>query len=113
LKSTRKPGPGRAASSQRTQFNQSQHGGRRAGSGAPAGNGNAKKALAWLDSFDLTNPEGVQAFLKQVIKETWCGRLGSRACGALNGTLRLLLEHMLLPELEERIARLEGKEAKN
>jgi hypothetical protein len=31
----------------------------------------------------------------------------------LNGTLRLLLEHMLLPELEERIARLEGKEAKN
>lgn len=71
------------------------------------GNQNAKKALAWLDSYDLSSPEGVDAFLQQVIKCTWTGELGTRAAGALNGSLRILLEHLTLPSLEKRITELE------
>lgn len=75
--------------------------------GAPAGNHNAKKSLAWLEGYDLTSPDGVRSFLAEIAKNTWTGELGSRQAGALNGTMRLLLEHELLPELERRIAMLE------
>lgn len=68
---------------------------------------NAKKALKWLDTYDLTSPEGVDAFLQEVIKATWEARLGTRAAGALNGSLRILLEHLTLPALEKRVAELE------
>jgi hypothetical protein len=77
--------------------------------GGQAGNENAKKTLAWLDSYDLSNAEGVDAFLQEVIKQTWTGQLGTRAAGALNGSLRLLLEHLSLPALEKRIELLEAK----
>ena len=76
-------------------------------SGAPAGNENAKKSLAWLDSYDLSTPGGVDGFLQEVIKRTWTGDLGTRAAGALNGSLRILLEHLTLPALEKRITELE------
>lgn len=75
--------------------------------GAPYGNENAKKALAWLDIYDLSTPQGVDGFLQEVIKRTWTGELGTRAAGALNGSLRILLEHATLPELERRIKSLE------
>ncbi len=78
--------------------------------GAPAGNENARKTLEWLDSYDLSSPEGVDAFLQEVIKRTWTGELGTRAAGALNGSLRILLEHLTLPSLERRIEELERQE---
>jgi len=74
---------------------------------ARPGNENAKKKLAWLDSYDLRTPGGVDGFLQEVIKRTWTGELGTRAAGALNGSLRILLEHMTLPALEKRITELE------
>jgi hypothetical protein len=77
--------------------------------GAPAGNKNAKKKLPWLGSYDLSTPAGVDGFLQEVIKRTWTGELGTRAAGALNGSLRILLEHMTLPGLEKRIAELENR----
>ena len=82
-------------------------------SGAPAGNENAKKSLAWLDTFDLSNPESIDLFLREVIRATWEGRLGTRAAGALNGSLRLLLEHLALPALEHRIVELEKRGLKS
>jgi hypothetical protein len=69
--------------------------------------------LPWLDSYELTTPEGVDLFLREVIRATWEGRLGTRAAGALNGSLRILLEHMTLPALQKRIEELErGREVK-
>jgi len=75
--------------------------------GAPHGNGNAKKTPAWLESYDLSTSEGVRSFLQEIIKHTWTGELGTRAASALNGSVRLMLEHELLPELEKRIKSLE------
>ena len=74
---------------------------------ARPGNQNAKKSLAWLEEYDLSSPEGVRGFLEEVIKHTWTGDLGTRAAGALNGSVRLMLEHELLPELEKRLKSLE------
>lgn len=92
-----------------TPFNQSTRGGKRVGAGAPRRNLNAAKSLPWLESYDLTSPEGVRGFLKEVIRATWTGGLGSRSAGAVNGSIRLLLEHELLPELERRIKLLENR----
>jgi hypothetical protein len=75
--------------------------------GGQAGNENAKKSLKWLDRYDLSSPEGVESFLHEVIQRTWTGELGTRAAGALNGSLRILLEHLTLPSLEARIKVLE------
>jgi hypothetical protein len=43
-----------------------------------------------------------------MVKRTWTGELGSRQAGALNGTMRLLLENEVLPQLEARIKSLEN-----
>jgi hypothetical protein len=75
--------------------------------GPPFGSRNAAKKLDWLDTYDLSNPQGVDGFLQEVIKRTWTGELGTRAAGALNGSLRILLEHLTLPALEKRIEALE------
>lgn len=76
--------------------------------GQPA-NRNAAKTLEWLGKYDLSTAEGVEAFMGEVIKATWEGRLGTRQAGALNGSLRILLEHMTFPALEKRIELLEAK----
>ena len=89
--------------SQRTQINRG---------GAPRGNGNAKKVLEWSESFDLSTPQGVAGFLREIIKHTWTGELGTRAASALNGSLRLMFEHVSLPELVKRIEQLEAQKAK-
>jgi hypothetical protein len=75
--------------------------------GAPPGNGNAKKALKWSDGFDLSTPLGVASFLQEIIKRTWTGELGTRAASALNGSIRLMFEHVSLPELQKRLEVLE------
>ncbi len=75
--------------------------------GAPAGNRNAVKALEWLSSYDLSSPQGLDAFMQAVVKQVWTGELGTRAASSINGTLRLLLEHMTLPSLEKRLRVLE------
>ena len=75
--------------------------------GAPYGNENAKKTLEWLDSYDLSTPAGLDAFMQEVVRQVWTGELGTRAASSINGTLRLLLEHMTLPALEKRIELLE------
>jgi hypothetical protein len=48
----------------------------------------------------------------EVIKSLWTGELGSRSAGALNGSLRILLEHLSLPALEKRIEMLEAREVR-
>jgi hypothetical protein len=45
--------------------------------------------------------------MQELIKAGWTGTLGSRSIGAINGSLRLLLEHLSLPALEARISELE------
>jgi hypothetical protein len=75
--------------------------------GGQPGNRNAQKSLVWLDEYDLTTPEGVRGFLGEVIKHTWTGDLGTRQASALNGSVRLMLEHEILPLLEARIKALE------
>jgi hypothetical protein len=75
--------------------------------GGQLGNRNAVKALEWLDSYDLSTPAGLDAFMQEVVKQVWTGELGTRAASSINGTLRLLLEHMTLPSLEKRIEELE------
>jgi hypothetical protein len=75
--------------------------------GAPVGNENAKKSLPWLETYDLTTASGVDAFMQELVRQVWTGKLGTRAGSTINGTLRLLLEHMTLPQLEARIGVLE------
>ncbi len=75
--------------------------------GGQVANENAKKRLEWMSSFDLSTPEGVSAFLRAVIQKTWCGDLGSRQTGALNGSLRLLFECVEFPQLQEKVVELE------
>lgn len=84
-------------------------GGIRPGAGAREGNENAKKKLMWLEGYDLQSPAGIHRFLAEVIKATWTGELGSRAAGALNGTMRLLLENEILPQVERRLKLLEAQ----
>jgi hypothetical protein len=99
--------------SPRTHFNQvRRHGGRRLGAGSPEGNTNAKKCLEWQSGYDLKSPGGIDNFLQEVIKATWEGRLGTRAGGVLNSSLRLLLEDLTLPSLERRISELEKRNVK-
>jgi hypothetical protein len=105
----RSRGPSSRSRSPRTQFAAVKEAKARAF--ARYGNQNAKKSLAWLDSYDLSSPQGVDGFLQEVIKRTWTGELGTRAAGALNGSLRILLEHMTLPALEKRIEQLEATKA--
>jgi len=45
----------------------------------------------------------------EMIRATWEGRLGTRQGGVLNGSLRILLEHLTLPALEKRIEMLEAR----
>jgi hypothetical protein len=80
---------------------------------ARPGNQNAKKTLKWLESYDLSTAEGVRGFLQEIVKHTWTGELGTRAASALNGTVRLMLEHELLPKLEARIKLLEDNRRVN
>lgn len=61
--------------------------------GAPRGNGNAKKRLPWLANYDLSSLEGIQSFLREVVKHTWIGDLGTRQASALNSTCGLLLQY--------------------
>ena len=75
--------------------------------GGQLGNRNAVKALEWLDSYDLSTPAGLDAFMQEVVRQVWRGELGTRAASSINGTLRLLLEHMTLPALEKRVEMLE------
>lgn len=83
--------------------------------GAPHGNENARKRLPWLESYDLSSLEGIQGFLREIVKHTWIGDLGTRQASALNSTCGLLLQYhadlaelreirKMLPELEEELA---------
>jgi hypothetical protein len=80
--------------------------------GGQAGNRNAAKSLPWLDSYDLSTPDGIEAFLREAIHQIWTGDLGSRAAGALNSALHLLItEGKLLADLQRRVAELEARES--
>jgi hypothetical protein len=83
---------GESRGSARNTHNQSSHGGKRKGAGAPLGNDSAKKRLPWLSEYDLDTFQGVDAFTKELLKATWSGRLGSRQSNDCLGILRLLLE---------------------
>jgi hypothetical protein len=50
--------------------------------------------------------------MQEVVRQVWRGELGTRAASSINGTLRLLLEHMTLPALEKRIEMLEAREVR-
>jgi hypothetical protein len=76
--------------------------------GGQLGNMNASKSLPWLDSYNLESVEGIQAFMVEAIRHIWTGQLGSRAAGALNSCLTLLIrEGKPLADLEKRITELE------
>jgi hypothetical protein len=81
--------------------------------GGQPGNRNAVKALEWLDSYDLSTPAGLDSFMQEVVRQVWRGELGTRAASSINGTLRLLLEHMTLPSLEKRIEELERRQVRS
>jgi hypothetical protein len=50
--------------------------------------------------------------MQEVVRQVWRGELGTRAASSINGTLRLLLEHMTLPSLEKRIEMLEARDVR-
>ena len=81
--------------------------------GGQPGNRNASKCLPWAESYDLASPDGVHRFLAEIVKHIWTGELGTRQAGALNGTMRLLLEYDMLPELRRRIDSLEANRGKS
>jgi hypothetical protein len=70
------------------------------------------KALSWSEDFDLSSREGIDRFIQEVIRATWTGQLGSRQAGAINNSVKVLIEHEVLPELERRIKLLESREVK-
>jgi hypothetical protein len=109
----KKPHKGASSSSGSPRTPRNQRGGRRAGAGARPGNLNGARSLPWLESYDLGSSDGIASFMRELVKAGWTGTLGSRSIGALNGSLRLLLEHLSLPSLEKRIEELEKREVKS
>ena len=47
----------------------------------------------WLPTYDLSTPENIRVFLREVVKATWEGRLGTRQTGAINGAINTLLAY--------------------
>lgn len=45
----------------------------------------------WID-YELDSQENVDRFIRDAIKETWTGQLGTRQTNSINGLIRLLLE---------------------
>jgi hypothetical protein len=109
LKSTHRRQVRRSAGSAGgTQNESSKHRNVHRARGGQVGNGNAKKSLEWLESYDLSTPAGIERFLVEAIKALWTGQLGTRQAGALNGALHLLItEGQPLADLEARIRSLE------
>jgi len=63
-------------------------GGTRAGSGRPQ-----RKPHPWPDNIDLTSSIGLDRLLRQMIESIWRENvLDARTVGALNNTIRLLLD---------------------
>jgi hypothetical protein len=64
-------------------------------------NQNAKKVLPW-SNIELNEPKDVIRFLAKVVQATWEGQLGTRQAGAINGSLRLMLQfHDDIKRLDE------------
>ena len=59
--------------------------------GAPRRNRNAVKSPSWVN-YPLDSRENVSRFIKDTIRATWIGRLGTRQASAINGATRLLME---------------------
>ena len=78
--------------------------------GGQRGNKSACKRPTW-PNFELNSPGDVLRFLREVVRATWEGKLGTRQAGAINGSLRLMLEYDSdigkLEELEELAEKLE------
>jgi len=83
-------------------------GGRRPGSGAPRGNGNARKGVRLPDWLKLTSSEEVLDFMRKIlVPYGLSGQLGSRQVSALTTICKVLLDYDRLEELEKRIEQLE------
>lgn len=55
-------------------------------------NESAKKSPPWLECYNLDSFSGVDDFMKELLKLTWTGDLGTRQSADCLGILRLLLE---------------------
>ena len=96
----------------RTHNNQRRgRGGRRRGAGAPVGNVNALKSLPWVASYDLSTPAGIDSFLQLLVQMVWTGKLGSRSASSINGSLKILIEHLELSQLEKQVEELKQQAA--
>ena len=74
-------------------------GGSRHRSGRPQ-----RKPLSWPNDIDLRTRVGLDRFLRHMLKSGWCQNpLDARTIGALNGTMKLLLQlrKWLGPEIDE------------
>jgi hypothetical protein len=58
-------------------------------------NDSARKSSPWLDKYDLDTFKSVDAFMKELLKQTWTGKLGTRQSADCLAILRLLLERRL------------------
>lgn len=58
-------------------------------------NDSARKSPPWLDKYDLDTFKGVDAFMKELLQQTWTGKLGTRQSANCLAILRLLLERRL------------------
>ena len=48
-------------------------------------------SLAWTETFDLDSVQGLRSFLREVVKRTWTGELGTRQAAAINVSVKMLL----------------------
>ncbi len=73
--------------------------------GAPRNNLNAQKRLVWLEQYDLSTGDGITEVLKELIRQTWQGKIGTRQASALTTALKQLMEQVAiepaLKKLEE------------
>jgi hypothetical protein len=76
--------------------------------GAPRGNGNAKKGIQLPDWLKLETSDEILTFIRTIlIPYTLSGQIGSRQAGAVNNSVKVLLEFGRLEDLERRVLELE------
>jgi hypothetical protein len=81
------------------------------GPGAPPNNANPQKRIELPDWLDLTTPEGVRRFMREIlVPNAISGKLGVRVVSAVTTACKVLLDSQeaeILQQLQERIEALE------
>jgi hypothetical protein len=86
------------------------------GAGAPEGNTNPQKRIVLPEWLDLTTPEGVRKFMREIlVPSAISGKLGVRVVSAVTTACKVLLDSQeaeILQQLQERIEALEKQRLK-